>query len=76
MKTQRMIEMYFLREEGNAKVWGTKYKVKTYCDFSEPNRKEEIGRHKTLATASRQYQKIWNIYHRIHGHRVWQEEVK
>jgi hypothetical protein len=53
-------------------------KVKTYCDFGEPGRKTELAWHKTIATAMRQYARIWNIYGRPRHdtqYRVWQEEV-
>lgn len=53
-----------------------KYKVITYCDFNEPGRKDVISRHKTIATAMRQYARIWEIYGRLHKCKVWQEEVK
>ena len=43
----------------------------TFTDFGEPPRREVIGRHKTRATAIRQYRRIWDIYHKLHGHRTW-----
>lgn len=47
--------------------------VITYCDFSDPDRKTEIGRHKTLSTAMRQYARLWQVYGRSLRHKVWQE---
>lgn len=49
--------------------------VVTMTDFGQPGRRSEIGRHYTLAAAGRQYKRIWDIYHRLHGHKVWQETV-
>lgn len=54
----------------------TQYKVATYTDFSEPHRKELLGKHKNFKTAANRYRFFWDIYHRIHGHRVWQEELQ
>lgn len=48
-------------------------KVITYCDFGEPGRKTELARHKTIATAMRQYARLWEVYGRIQKGRVWQE---
>lgn len=50
-------------------------KVITFCDFGTPNRRDEIGRHLTFATAMRQYARLWEIYGRLHQWRVWQEVV-
>jgi hypothetical protein len=50
-------------------------KVITYCDFSEPGRRTEIGRHLTYKTAINQYARLWNTYARIRKHKVWQEEA-
>ena len=51
-------------------------KVLTFCDFGEEGRKTQIGQHLTYATAMAQYARLWNTYHRLHGYKVWQEEVK
>lgn len=51
-------------------------KVITFCDFGDEGRKTELARHKTFATAMRQYARLWQVYHRISGWKVWQEEVK
>ena len=51
------------------------YKVATFTDFNQPGRRAVIGRHKTFGTAATQYKRIWNIYHRLHGYRVWQEVI-
>jgi len=52
-----------------------KYKVGTFCDFGQVGRRTCIRRHKTLRTAGNQYPRIWNIYGRLHGWKVWQEEL-
>lgn len=53
-----------------------KYKVATYCDFGESNRKTVIRKHMSFTTAGKAYIALWNIYHRIHGWKVWQEIIK
>jgi len=53
------------------------YKVVTFTDFGQ-GRRVIIGRHKTIATAMRQYARIWEIYGRgneAKGHKVWQEMI-
>lgn len=60
------------------------YKVKTFTDFGNPLRKECIGKHKTIATAMRQYARIWEVYGRRKMRtndvwvqpRVWQEMIE
>ena len=52
-------------------------KVFTYCDFGTAGRKSEIGCHKTIASAMRQYARIWNVYGRGRDEwKVWQEMNK
>jgi hypothetical protein len=51
------------------------HKVVTVSDLSQSGRRSEIGRHYTYAAAGRAYPRIWEIYGRLHKHRVWQEEV-
>ena len=53
-----------------------KYKVITYCDFGVDGKKQELAKHKTFKTAVNQYRRLWDVYHRIHGWAVWQEEIK
>lgn len=63
-------------EPDNARGCGRRLanpKVITYCDFGDTGRKSEIGRHATLATAMRQYARLWESYSRINKWRVWQE---
>lgn len=48
-------------------------KVITYCDFGEEGRKDVLVQHRNFSTALRQYKKLWDVYHRIHGWKVWQE---
>ena len=50
-------------------------KVITYCDFGEQGRKSELARHRTIATAMRQYARLWDVYGRKHGWKVWQEPI-
>lgn len=53
------------------------YKVATFTDFGQ-GRRCVIGRHKTIATAMRQYPRLWDIYGRPNsdkGHKVWQEMI-
>lgn len=57
-----------------------KYKVITKTDFGTPGREAVIGRHKTFATAGRQYPRLWELYGRRPYHsshlvqpKVWQE---
>lgn len=50
-------------------------RVITYCYFGTPGRKDELGRHKTIATAMRQYARLWEIYGRLNKWRVWQEFI-
>lgn len=59
-------------------MWSTlkMSKVATYCDFGEPERKDELSRHKNWDTAKRQFKRISRIYTGIHGWRCWQEEVE
>ena len=60
------------------------YKVQTFTDFGNPVRKVLIGKHKTIATAMRQYARIWEIYGRrkldVAGvkiqPKVWQEMIE
>ena len=54
---------------------GNECEVITYCDFGDPNRKEELTRHKNLDTAKRQFRRIKQIYTDIHGWDCWQEDV-
>ena len=51
-------------------------KVIMFCDFGEPGRQDALARHYSFKTAANQYKRLWGIYHRIHGWKVWQEEVK
>jgi len=51
-------------------------KVLTYCDFGTPGRRTVIGKHFSFASAVRQYKRLWDIYHRLHHYKVWQEGVK
>lgn len=55
---------------------GQVFKVRTMCDFGEPFRADVLCEHKTFASAGRQYPRIWGIYGRMYGYRVWQEEIK
>jgi len=50
----------------------SKHKIVTYCDFGDAGRKSELARHKTIATAMRQYARLWHVYGYRHGWRVWQ----
>ena len=47
--------------------------VLTYCDFGTPGRRTVIGRHFSLTSAHNQYKRLWDIYHRLHHDKVWQE---
>lgn len=49
--------------------------AKTYCDFGEAGRVDELCKHYSYKGALSQYKKIWDIYHRLHGWKVWQEAV-
>jgi hypothetical protein len=51
------------------------FKVKTYTDFGQAGRIEEIGKHYNIATAMRQYARIWEVYGRRGGARVWQKMI-
>jgi len=48
----------------------------TYCDFGKEGRKDEIRKHYSFKSALSGYKKIWDIYHRLSGWKVWQEEIK
>jgi hypothetical protein len=47
----------------------------TLCDFGDALRKDELRYHFSVDTAKKAYNKIRNIYHGIHGWRVWQETL-
>jgi len=47
--------------------------AKTVCDFGEVGREETLTHHYYLSTAFRAYRKHWDIYHKIHGWKVWIE---
>ena len=48
-------------------------KVITFCDFGQPNRADILSNHYTFKGALSGYKHAWDIYHRIHGWKVWQE---
>ena len=74
MARPRLAKSYDKRTPPNENLEG--YKVVTLCDFGTPGRRTIIGRHKNMTTASNQYARIWKIYHKLHGWKVWQEEIK
>ena len=47
----------------------------TYCDFGQAGRVDELQKHFTFKGALSGYKKIWDIYHRGYGWKVWQETV-
>ena len=47
----------------------------TYCDFGQAGRADNMGNHYSFKGALSGYKKVWDIYHRIHGWKVWQEKV-
>jgi hypothetical protein len=53
----------------------TKYAAFTYCDFGDPNRRDVISSHFTVAAAQRRFRRIARIYSDLHGWRVWQENA-
>ena len=52
---------------------GKECKVITYCDFGDPNRKDELCRHRDWGTARRRFPKIYKIY-KTYG-KCWQEAL-
>ena len=52
------------------------YEYVTLCDFGTPNRRDALGKHKNLATANRQYARLWRIYGKLHGYKVWLETAE
>lgn len=52
------------------------YEYQTKCDFGVNGREDIMGRHRTMKTALNQYGRIWEIYHKIHGWKVWLEAIK
>jgi len=47
--------------------------ARTYCDFGTDGRADQISQHYTFKGALSGYKSAWNIYHRIHRWKVWQE---
>lgn len=52
-----------------------KCKAVTLCNFGNANRRDILQKHISKDTAKKAFRKIQNIYHRIHGWRVWQETL-
>jgi len=51
------------------------YKVMTFCNFGDTGRRSVLSKHKSIATAMRQYPRLWDTYGKLHQWKVWQEMV-
>ena len=51
------------------------FKVATYTDFGDLGRVYEVARHYTIASAMRQYARLWELYGRRGEARVWQKMI-
>ena len=51
----------------------SEFMAKTYCDFGDADRKDELSSHFTIETAKRQFARKAKIYNGIHKWRVWTE---
>ena len=61
-----------IKRGGTMPKSNSEFKVFTFCDFGDRKRVDLLGRHHTFETAARAYKRVWGIYHRLHGWRVWQ----
>jgi hypothetical protein len=48
-------------------------KAITLCNFGNAHRRTVLQKHLSENTAKKSFKRIQNIYHGIHGWRVWQE---
>lgn len=51
------------------------YRYVIRCDFGNSNRKEILSRHETKKSALNRYSKLWNVYHAIHGYKIWLDKI-